>query len=54
MTTYYLDEAEGADTVCMIDGGKLVFTGSPGEMKTRLHSSTLEEAYISLLTGEAA
>ncbi|MDR1804301.1 MAG: ATP-binding cassette domain-containing protein [Treponema sp.] len=54
LTTHYIDEAEGANTVCMIDEGKLIFTGSPEEMKSRLHSATLEEAYISLLTGEAA
>jgi len=54
LTTHYLDEAEGADKVCMIDKGKIIFDGSPAEMKERLNSTSLEEAYINLLTGEAA
>lgn len=36
LTTHYLDEAEGADTVCVIDGGKIVQYGSPQEIKEAL------------------
>jgi ABC-2 type transport system ATP-binding protein len=36
LTTHYLDEAEGADTVCIIDNGKIVQYGSPQEIKDKL------------------
>lgn len=36
LTTHYLDEAEGADRVCMIHRGKVALLGTPEEIKTRL------------------
>jgi ABC-2 type transport system ATP-binding protein len=50
LTTHYIDEAENADKLCMIQKGKIVFSGSPGELKKSLHSESLEDAYIELLT----
>jgi ABC-2 type transport system ATP-binding protein len=41
LTTHYLEEAEGADYVCIIDQGKLVAQGSPTDIK-----ETLIENYI--------
>jgi ABC-2 type transport system ATP-binding protein len=36
LTTHYIDEAENVDTVCIINQGKIGFTGSPEEMKDNL------------------
>lgn len=36
LTTHYLDEAEGADRICIIDRGRIVVTGTPAEVKARL------------------
>jgi ABC-2 type transport system ATP-binding protein len=50
LTTHYIDEAENVDTLCMIQKGKIVFSGSPSELKKSLQSESLEDAYIELLT----
>ncbi|MBA3610304.1 MAG: ATP-binding cassette domain-containing protein [Rubrobacter sp.] len=42
LTTHYLEEAEEADTICIINGGKIISTGTPEELKTEL----LEEYLI--------
>jgi ABC-2 type transport system ATP-binding protein len=49
LTTHYLDEAENVDRVCIINNGKISFTGQPAEMKATLHKSSLEDAYIDLI-----
>lgn len=36
LTTHYLEEAEGADTICIIDGGKIVSFGTPVDIKRDL------------------
>jgi len=36
LTTHYLEEAERADQVCVIAGGRIVATGSPLELTQRL------------------
>ncbi len=36
LTTHYLDEAETADHVCVIDEGKVLLYGTPADMKGRL------------------
>ncbi|HEU4868255.1 MAG TPA: ABC transporter ATP-binding protein [Actinomycetota bacterium] len=36
LTTHYLEEAEEADTICIIDGGKIVSFGSPEDIKKDL------------------
>jgi ABC-2 type transport system ATP-binding protein len=36
LTTHYLEEAEEADTICIIDKGKIVSFGSPGKIKSQL------------------
>ena len=36
LTTHYLDEAEQADTICIIKGGRVVAQGSPDRLKAEL------------------
>ncbi|MEX0790971.1 MAG: ABC transporter ATP-binding protein, partial [Actinomycetota bacterium] len=36
LTTHYLEEAEEADTICIIDGGKIVSFGTPAHMNKDL------------------
>lgn len=36
LTTHYLEEAEGADYLCIINKGKLVYRGTPAEIKEAL------------------
>lgn len=36
LTTHYLEEAEEADTICIIDGGKIVSFGTPSDIKKDL------------------
>jgi ABC-2 type transport system ATP-binding protein len=50
LTTHYIDEAENVDKLCMIQKGKIVFSGTPNELKQSLQSDSLEDAYIELLT----
>ena len=35
LTTHYLEEAEEADRVCVIDHGRIAMIGSPDDMKRR-------------------
>jgi ABC-2 type transport system ATP-binding protein len=36
LTTHYLDEAEGADTICIINQGRIVSYGTPAQVKAEL------------------
>ena len=36
MTTHYLEEAEEADHVCIINNGKIVAEGTPSDIKQKL------------------
>jgi ABC-2 type transport system ATP-binding protein len=36
LTTHYLEEAEEADTICIIEGGKIVSFGTPADIKRDL------------------
>ncbi|MBI2140692.1 ATP-binding cassette domain-containing protein [Candidatus Woesearchaeota archaeon] len=48
-TTHYMEEAEKvAGRVAIIDNGKIIDTGTPAELKKKTHSSTLEQAFLSL------
>ncbi len=44
VTTHYLDEAEFCNRIMMIDAGKIIAGGSPGELKTRYLSNPIFEA----------
>ncbi|GHU21342.1 hypothetical protein FACS1894172_14640 [Spirochaetia bacterium] len=55
LTTHYIDEAEKVDRLAMINKGKIIFSGTPADLKGEHHEGTLEDAYINLLTeGSAA
>jgi ABC-2 type transport system ATP-binding protein len=41
LTTHYLDEAEEADRICILDHGKVVSLGTPDEIKSHLLEETL-------------
>ncbi len=41
LTTHYLDEAEGADRVCVIDHGKVAVDATPAQLKDRLLERSL-------------
>jgi ABC-2 type transport system ATP-binding protein len=49
LTTHYLEEAEAADAVCVLAGGRIIERGSPAQVKARQQSATLEDAYLRLL-----
>jgi len=42
LTTHYLEEAEGADRVCVIDHGRIAVIGTPEELKERLLERAIE------------
>jgi ABC-2 type transport system ATP-binding protein len=41
LTTHYLEEAEAADSVCVLAGGKIIERGRPAEVKERQLSPEL-------------
>ena len=41
LTTHYLDEAEQADTICIVKGGRVVAQGSPDKLKAELLQASL-------------
>lgn len=48
-TTHYMEEAQKvAQRVAIIDHGKIVAQGTPGELKEKTHKDTLEDAFLSL------
>ncbi|MDR1450533.1 MAG: ATP-binding cassette domain-containing protein [Propionibacteriaceae bacterium] len=49
LTTHYIDEAEKADTVCLINRGEIALCCPPAEMKRRFGAETLEDAYVDYL-----
>ncbi|MDR1422718.1 MAG: ATP-binding cassette domain-containing protein [Coriobacteriales bacterium] len=54
LTTHYIDEAEGASTVCLIDKGKIAMCCPPEHMKRQMGAATLEDAYVEYLQREEA
>jgi ABC-2 type transport system ATP-binding protein len=42
LTSHYLEEAEQADRICVIDSGRIIATGSPAELTAALASEHLE------------
>lgn len=52
-TTHYIEEAEKvAQNVAIIDHGKIVASGTSGDLKSKTNKNTLEEAFLTL-TGHA-
>ena len=49
LTTHYMEEADRvASRVAIIDHGKIIEHGSPKDLKTKVGSATLEDAFIKL------
>ncbi|MDR1386395.1 MAG: ATP-binding cassette domain-containing protein [Propionibacteriaceae bacterium] len=53
LTTHYIDEAEGADTVCLINRGEIALCCPPQEMKRQFGAADLEDAYVDFLRRDA-
>jgi ribosome-dependent ATPase len=53
VATAYMEEAERFDTLVAMNAGRILATGSPGEIKLRTGKSTLEESFIALLPESA-
>jgi ABC-2 type transport system ATP-binding protein len=51
LTTHYLEEAEDAETVCVLSLGRIIEYGSPAEIKARASAATLEDTYLRLIDG---
>ena len=52
LTTHYIDEADGTDTVCLINKGRIAMCCPPEKMKRTMGADTLEDAYIDYLRGD--
>jgi len=52
VATAYMDEAERFDWLVAMDGGKVLATGTPAELKFRTGRDNLEAAFIALLPTE--
>ena len=53
LTTQYLEEADQlAHTVGLLDGGRLIATGTPAELKAQAGGETLDDVFLAL-TGHA-
>ncbi|NDL67468.1 ABC transporter ATP-binding protein [Anaerotalea alkaliphila] len=48
ISTHAMDEAEKCDTLGMLREGRLIGSGSPGEVKAAADAQTIEEAFIRL------
>jgi ribosome-dependent ATPase len=53
VATAYMEEADQFDWLVAMNAGKVLATGSPREIKSRVSANTLEEAFIALLPEEA-
>src|SRR6476659_5158797 len=53
VATAYMDEAEGFDWLMVMNGGQVLDTGTPEEVRQKTGTKTLEEAFIALLPPEA-
>jgi ABC-2 type transport system ATP-binding protein len=51
LTTHYLEEAETADHICIINEGKIAYLGTPTDIKKELKmkQATLEAAYLKII-----
>jgi len=49
LTTHYMEEAERvANRIAIIDHGRIIAQGTPGELKQQTGTETLEDAFLSL------
>jgi ribosome-dependent ATPase len=52
--TAYMEEADQFDTLIAMNGGRVIATGTPAELKARAGAKTLEAAFVALLPERAA
>ena len=52
VATAYMEEAERFEWLVAMDGGKVLATGAPDELRSRANASTLEQAFVGLLPPE--
>ncbi|MDX5446675.1 MAG: ribosome-associated ATPase/putative transporter RbbA [Zoogloeaceae bacterium] len=52
IATAYMEEAEGFDWLVAVDGGRVLATGTPRELRERTRRDTLEGAFLALLPEE--
>ena len=52
IATAYMEEAEGFDWLVAVDAGRVLATGTPGELRERTRRDTLEGAFLALLPEE--
>ncbi|WP_380872027.1 ABC transporter ATP-binding protein/permease [Sphingomonas sp. DBB INV C78] len=53
VATAYMDEAERFEWLMVMNGGQILDTGTPEEVRTKTDSTTLEQAFIKMLPEEA-
>jgi ABC-2 type transport system ATP-binding protein len=49
LTTHYLEEAEDADTICVLAAGRVIECGTPADITAGYPGASLEDAYLALL-----
>ena len=49
VTTHYMEEAEYCHRVSVMDEGKVIALGAPGELKQRLQRNTMREVFMALV-----
>ena len=49
IATAYMDEAQHLDWLVMMEGGRVLASGTPGELKEKTGRTTIEDAYIAML-----
>jgi ABC-2 type transport system ATP-binding protein len=59
VTTHFMEEAENCDRLAIMDAGRILALGTPGEVKAGVRNArhphpTLEDAFIALLESNAA
>ena len=52
IATAYMEEAEHLDWLIMMEGGRILASGTPEELKSKTGKSTIEDAYIAMLPEE--
>src|SRR5690606_6391577 len=50
--TAYMDEAAGFDALVAMDGGRVLATGTPADLRRQTGTASLEEAFIALMPEE--
>jgi len=48
VTTHYMEEAEYCTRISIMDAGKIIALGTPGELKTRMGKETIQEVFMAL------